>query len=120
MTQPASGIYKITNTINGKVYIGQSQNVWQRRNQHFIALRRNRHENKQMQADWNKNNGRGFRFDVVEYCGLKLLNEKEKYWIEHYNATNAASGYNQGWVPYKRTKTDALSARKVKKYHKTR
>lgn len=116
MTRLSSGIYKITNTLNGKVYIGQSQNVWLRRTQHFVALRRNRHENKQMQEDWNCNN-RGFRFDVIEYCGLKLLNEKEKYWIDQYDATNAAKGYNQGWVPYKR-KTS--SAHKVKKYHKTR
>ncbi len=46
-----SGIYKITNNINGKIYVGQSENVYKRKAQHFTALRRNTHENKQMQKD---------------------------------------------------------------------
>ena len=51
MTLPPSGIYKITNLNNGKVYIGQSQNIYFRRKQHFTALRTRRHENTQMQKD---------------------------------------------------------------------
>jgi predicted GIY-YIG superfamily endonuclease len=34
MTRPLSGIYKITNQLNGKVYIGQSQNVYHREREH--------------------------------------------------------------------------------------
>ncbi len=93
------GIYKITNTLNNKVYIGQSKNVYERRTEHFVALRRNRHPNKEMQRDWNKDN-RGFRFDIIELTSLNKLNEREKYWIDFYNSTK--TGYNQGWVPYKR------------------
>ncbi len=99
MTRPVSGIYKITNEINGKIYIGQSKNVYERRAEHFVALRRNRHPNKEMQNDWNKNN-RGFRFDIVEFCFLKDLNEREHYWIEKLGTIE--NGYNKGWVPYKR------------------
>ena len=51
MTLPPSGIYKITNNKNGKVYIGQSQNIYARKKQHFVALRNGNHENKGMQAD---------------------------------------------------------------------
>lgn len=51
MTLPLSGIYKITNLTNGKVYVGQSQNIFMRRKQHFTQLRRGVHENKQMQED---------------------------------------------------------------------
>ena len=51
MTLLPSGIYKITNNTNGKIYIGQSQNVYERRAEHFTALRRNVHPNKEMQAD---------------------------------------------------------------------
>lgn len=103
MTLLPSGIYKITNLLNGKVYIGQSENVWTRRKQHFVALRHKCHPNTSMQKDWNRNN-RGFRFDVIEYCGLKDLNRREKYWIDHYDSTNPKKGYNHGWVPYKRSK----------------
>ena len=78
MTRPLSGIYKITNQLNGKIYVGQSQNVYEREAEHFTALRRKKHPNKEMQRDWNKNN-RGFRFDVIEFCPLCSLNDREKY-----------------------------------------
>ena len=51
MTLPVSGIYKITNLLNGKVYVGQSQNVFERKIQHFTALRNGNHENREMQKD---------------------------------------------------------------------
>ena len=99
MTRPVSGIYKITNNLNGKIYIGQSQNVYERRIEHFVALRRGVHPNKEMQKDWNKNSN-GFRFDVIEFLQLKELNEREKYWIDTLGTIE--NGYNKGWVPYKR------------------
>lgn len=51
MTLPMSGIYKITNLLNGKAYVGQSHNIYSRRKQHFTALRQGRHENRAMQQD---------------------------------------------------------------------
>ena len=51
MTRSLAGIYKITNNITGKVYVGQSQNVYEREIEHFSALRRGKHPNKQMQHD---------------------------------------------------------------------
>ena len=116
MTRPLSGIYKITNQLNGKCYVGQSKNVYEREVEHFTALRRKRHPNKQMQKDWNKSN-RGFRFDVIEWCGLNDLNEREKYWIEKLNTIE--EGYNQGWVPYKRKQPKKPAYRK-RKYHRSR
>ena len=116
MTTLPSGIYKITNNTNGKIYVGQSQNVYERKVQHFVALRHHKHENKQMQKDWDKNN-KGFRFDVIEYCGENELNEREKYWIDTLN-TLQPRGYNAGWVPYKR-KTKTKKKKTVKGYHRT-
>lgn len=78
MTLQPSGIYKITNLTTGKVYVGQSQNVYFRRKQHFAALRAGTHENKLMQKEWNQNN-KGFRFDVLEFCPIAKLNEQERY-----------------------------------------
>ena len=115
MTLQPSGIYKITNLTNGKIYVGQSQNVFERKIEHFTALRRNHHPNKEMQKDWNKNN-RGFRFDVIEFCGISQLNEREKYWIDKLNTIE--KGYNKNWIPYKRK--EIKSKYKVKGYHKTR
>ena len=115
MTRPLSGIYKITNQLNGKIYVGQSQNVYEREAEHFTALRRKKHPNKEMQRDWNKNN-RGFRFDVIEWCPLYSLNDREKYWIEELNTIE--TGYNQGWVPYKR-KEPKKPAYKIRKYRRS-
>lgn len=117
MTRPLSGIYKITNTKNNKVYVGQSQNVYERESEHFLALRRGRHPNKLMQKDWNKDN-HGFRFDVIEFVPLKDLNEREKYWIDKLG-TMEPHGYNQDWVPYKR-KEQKKPAYKQKHYRRTR
>lgn len=112
MTKSPSGIYKITNLANNQVYIGQSENMFLRRKQHFVALRHGSHPNAQMQKDYTTQRGHYFRWDVVEYCEINNLNEREKYWIDKYNSINC--GYNQGWQPYKR-KTKKTSA-KVKKY----
>jgi hypothetical protein len=53
-----------------------------------------------MQKDFTAQKGRSFRWDVVEFCDLKKLNDREKYWIDYYNSIK--DGYNCGWVPYKR------------------
>ncbi len=55
MTLLPTGIYKITNLKNNKVYIGQSENIYIRRRQHFTSLRSGRHFNKEMQKDYKKN-----------------------------------------------------------------
>ena len=115
MTLPPSGIYKITNNKNGKVYIGQSQNIYARKKQHFVALQNGNHENKGMQAEWRRDS-KGFRWEVIEFCPLDKLNEREKYWIEKYNSIE--EGYNAGWVPYKR-KQPKKPAYKQKSYHRS-
>lgn len=117
MTRSLAGIYKITNNLTGKCYVGQSKNVFEREIEHFTALRRKRHPNKDMQRDWNKSN-RGFRFNVIEFCAIDKLNEREKYWIEALG-TLKPHGYNADWVPYKR-KEAKPKKRKVKGYHRSR
>ena len=51
MTRSLAGIYKITNLLTGKVYVGQSQNVYERKIEHFTALRRGHHPNYLMQKE---------------------------------------------------------------------
>ena len=45
MRKDFSGIYLITDTANGRKYVGQSENVYRRRKQHFSALKAGKHEN---------------------------------------------------------------------------
>lgn len=72
------GIYKITNTKNGKVYIGQTNDINRRKEQHFTALLLGKHENKAMQQDYLKWKDY-FTFEVIEECYLSMLNIREKY-----------------------------------------
>ena len=78
---------------NGKVYVGQSNDIDRRRLQHFSSLDAGEHENKTMQADYNRCRER-WTFSVLEECPLALLNVREKYWIDYYNSADPAHGYN--------------------------
>ena len=79
-----SGIYKITNKINGKFYIGSSQNISQRWYDHKRELRNNRHCNKHLQDAWNKYGEDSFCFEVIEECDICKLSEIEQKYIDEY------------------------------------
>ena len=49
-----SGIYKIVNEENGKVYVGKSVDVKERKYKHFDKLRRDEHPNPHLQNSFNK------------------------------------------------------------------
>jgi group I intron endonuclease len=87
-----SGIYRIKNTINGKVYIGQSKNLQTRKNEHFRLLVNNQHFNRKLQSSFNKYGKGFFVFEVIEECELSELNEKEIKYIEEYDSLK--NGYN--------------------------
>lgn len=88
-----TGIYKITNMSNGKVYVGQSKDIEVRWQQHKDELEKGKHCNKSMQYDY-KRNPSAFVFEVLEECHLSLLNMREKYWIDQYKSTDKRKGYN--------------------------
>ena len=48
------GVYKIVNTVNGKIYIGSSKNIDRRWNEHIRVLELNAHNNQHLQNAWNK------------------------------------------------------------------
>ena len=87
-----SGIYKIKNIINGKVYIGQTYNLKYRWSRHKSDLNNNRHHNKHLQNAWNKYGEDNFRFEIIEYCPLDKIDEREIYWINTFNSIK--DGYN--------------------------
>lgn len=89
-----SGIYEIRNIINDKRYIGQSKNIYARISKHINQLLANKHCNKHLQSAWNIYGENSFVCDVLEYCDIDKLNEKELFWIEHYNSNDNKYGYN--------------------------
>lgn len=90
------GIYKITNQVNGKVYIGQSVCIERRWNEHKARAfnLNNKDYDKPFYRSIRKYGVGNFNLEVLEECKQEELNEKEMYWIKYYDATNKKRGYN--------------------------
>lgn len=89
MAKKVSGIYSITNTVNGKRYYGSSVSVWGRKRQHFHTLRKGTHRNKHLQAAWNLYGKAAFVFALVEEVPVENLLSVEQRYLDANRA-----GYN--------------------------
>jgi len=87
------GIYKITNLVNSKFYIGSSVAVNSRWNEHKSKLRRKIHVNPFLQKAWNKYGEDNFKFDVVELCEEKDSLDREQYYLDTLKPFRGV-GYN--------------------------
>lgn len=88
-----TGIYKIENKNNGKVYIGKSKNIMQRWVAHEQDLNKHKHHSSKLQKDYDDFGGiEAFEFSIIENCTTSELTEREKYYIQKYDSIN--SGYN--------------------------
>jgi group I intron endonuclease len=92
--QGKPGIYKITNTVNNKIYIGCASNIRTRVNGHLYDLRRNMHSNSYLQKSWNKYGESIFVFKIHELCDIKDLHMREHFWVTTLNCLNKSIGYN--------------------------
>lgn len=89
MTKIKKYIYKIENLINHKIYIGQTNNIKRRFQEH-----KNKgyypENNKVLYQAFDKYGLENFSFDIIEET--EKYNEREKYWIKYYNSYHF--GYN--------------------------
>jgi group I intron endonuclease len=90
------GIYKITNLIDSKGYVGQAVVLYQRHFTHKGLLQQNKHKNPHMQAAVNRDELSNFSFEVIEILPLDktLLTQREDYWIKFYKTNDPKFGYN--------------------------
>ena len=88
------GIYKITNKINGKCYIGQSINIEERLNSHKKRAFNQNHidYNMTIYKVIRKYGIESFTFEAIEECDKKDLDNREVYWINFFNSYY--NGYN--------------------------
>lgn len=88
------GIYKITNTLNNKVYIGCSKDIDRRWHEHRTRYKRKGKEyDKLLYKAFRRSGIENFSFEVLEECKEENLRVRENYWIKHYNSTRF--GYNE-------------------------
>lgn len=111
-----TGIYKITNKINGKCYIGQST---------LIEKRWSNHKNTScnptstayeypLYRAFRKYGIENFSFEVLEECNNSELNEKERYWIKYYNPEyNQTIGGDYKVIPQKLTYEQVQEIQKI-------
>ena len=90
------GIYKITNLINGKIYIGQSRRIEVRWKEEQAASQNvnSGAYNYLLSRAFRKYGLDNFSFEVIEVCNKEELNDREKYWIKYYHSFGS-DGYNQ-------------------------
>lgn len=85
------GIYKITNLINNKSYIGQSINIedrWAHHKRYPL-----KYSNYPLYMAFEKYGLENFEFSILEECSLQELNDKEIFYISVFNSYY--NGYNQ-------------------------
>ena len=83
MSTKITGIYKIISPTN-KIYIGQSIDILNR-------IRYYKHPNScrqqfKLQNSINKYGWDKHKFEIIEECDIKILNERERYWQDYYNS----------------------------------
>lgn len=91
------GIYKIQNKINGKVYVGQSNDMARRWREHINSCKnenQKRNYNMIIHKAMRKYGIDNFSFEVLEECDIERLDEREQYWIAYLDSMNREKGYN--------------------------
>lgn len=87
------GIYKLTNLLDNKVYIGQSNDVAERWKQHIkCGLGIDTPQNNKLYKAMLFSGVENFTFELLEECSRDKLNEEEIYWINFYQSQDY--GYN--------------------------
>ena len=86
-------IYKVTNTINGKIYIGQTvKPIEERWQEHIYEARGNNKSCSYLHNAMHKYGEKVFKFEIIESCNAEDLDEREIYWVAYFNSFE--EGYN--------------------------
>ena len=93
-------IYKITNDINGKIYVGKTEfSIEKRFKEHCKDALKETNEKRPLYSAMKKYGVEHFHIELVEECSWSSASNRERYWIEYfgsfkygYNATLGGDG----------------------------
>lgn len=92
------GVYSITNSVNGKIYIGSSKDIIKRKSRHFKTLEKNNHTNDHLQSSYNKYGANSLIFKIIIVCPPEDRIYHEQRLIDSHQAANRAFGYNSSSI----------------------
>ena len=82
-----TGIYKITNILDGKCYVGQAVNIRERWRQHIKrGVGAETPTRNKLYPAMQEVGPENFTFEVIEKVKPEELNEREDYWQEYFHA----------------------------------
>ena len=88
------GIYKLTNKLNGKVYIGKGRDLKHRTS----SYKRRNHAARPIEYALNKYGREGFKIEAIEIFPEgtedRVLFIRETFWIRFFKSANYGFGYN--------------------------
>lgn len=88
------GVYKITNTIDGKYYIGSSVDIKARWNRHRRDLNKGLHNNRHIQNAWIKYGETRFCFEILLECDKNIVLDEEQHILNQSFMTEGNNIYN--------------------------
>ena len=89
-----SGIYSITNTVNGKRLIGSTVNFGTRFLDYKSKLKLNKQTNSYLQSSYNKHGVNAFKMEWVCLCPENSLLKLEDFYMSIYKTRDPNFGYN--------------------------
>ncbi len=104
---PPAGIFRMTNTANGKILIGKGLNVQGKINSNLAQLKFGGHRNKELQQDWKKYGSDAFSFEVLDYLKEDPVHPErqadelaalEELWLDKLKPYGE-KGYNKEIIP---------------------
>lgn len=116
------GIYKITNLINDKSYIGQSINIHRRFGDHkSAAFSKNNHKySYPLSQAFRKYGIENFSFQILEECVEQELDAREKYFYSLYEPEYCLSSPYEHFSKSKDSREKISEALKGKKFSEER
>ena len=111
-----AGIYKINCILTNKTYVGYSVNL-KRREKEYIKL--NIPNQIILKESIQIYGWENHKFEIIEYCDIQFLKERERFWIEYFDSfKNGLNGNRGGGGPLIHSKETRLKISKKSKLNK--